>query len=1349
MRVKSISRKLIPLKIVLILGSLALPAVVCSEVVISEIFFQPQRPDGDRLEFVEIFNSDESDVDVGGWHFESGIRFTFPEGVVVPASGHLIVCGDASAFEKAPPPGDSVLAFGDFDGTLSNRGEELVLRDATDAVVDVVSYDDSPPWPQGTDGTGNSLNRICVSASSSDPANWATGVSSPLGFSGQEVCPLPAAPAPSVVISEIFYHPPAEIYGRPIGVDDTAEFVEIHNLLDEPVDLTGWNFTDGIEFSFPDGLKISSGGILVVAKDPVVVRAKFETATQENTIGPWIGQMSNSGERITLSNAEQTVIDSVHYQDSGDWPYPPDGEGRSLERLVLTGPSHDPATWASSVIDRDHYTRYEVTGPAGPRADLDLDTTKFEADFLIGLDGPGEALVDNVFIATIENPDENILLNGEYTNDVNFWTKSGNALSSSWDPSQGVNGTGALRLVASTACPLEGCDQSRIFHGLKQRMSAVLLEGAAGYIIRFDARAVSGSFDMSAGFVKGTRAHACVATPGAQNSVIVEGEEAPTLPPRVSSLGRFPRRPHSDDSVTITAKVWTEDPENAVVRLVFGAHERGDQIVFDQEILLHDDGMNGDRGVADGVYGGELPAFPHNTQVRFRILVEEGGELRWVSPRPMDADVFRGRDVWGYYVSDEQPSSALYGFDLLIDSADGSSFTSVANSLDCRSLSTASLIFDGELYPDIGMRWRGNTACFINKRNFKVRFNRGRYFEGMGRKRLKKMNFNGLWTDKAIIREELAWDFHRQLGAPFVDTEYLRLNVSGHYFGLFLYLEHPDNCFLMNNGLDTDGNLYKATQPPSVALREENGVRRQDDGEYPTGWEEETNRGGDYLDLQGFINGMHDDAEDGDGPSVEFFQENILPDVTIDFQLVNIFLQNIDSSKKNHFLYHDLVNDRWGLLNWDVDLAFGKFFWPKAVDINPQNLFEGRQVGTLNDCLRSEMNPEISHRMFLNPWSMTSLEENTATHNLVDLFFQVGGGFYQRAYLVRFWDLLMEKYRSEIYDLTIDDRIDFLRDEIEDDFELWGRFPTNSGQGDSCDFREDDVDVHVDLMKQEIGLAREYLIAMMEEYTDPEIREHPRMKITEIMYFPESGQESNQYIELINTTGREIDITGWTIDGIDYEFPGQSIIGADEVVIVSHSPALFEALYPQSDAHLFGPWAGALSMNGEILRLRDGAIGDNGQVSGDSYPATIDYLAFETNGDWPSVRPGRSIELVDVTWDRDNDLGRNWRHSPEVGGSPGDWEVLFVRGNANGDATVDLSDIVRILTFLFLGDPAHCKDAADIDDSGRVDISDVIHLLKFLFLGAVEVPPPYPEPGIDPTDDDDLDCRFLALPPNL
>ena len=106
-------------------------------------------------------------------------------------------------------------------------------------------------------------------------------------------------------------------------------------------------------------------------------------------------------------------------------------------------------------------------------------------------------------------------------------------------------------------------------------------------------------------------------------------------------------------------------------------------------------------------------------------------------------------------------------------------------------------------------------------------------------------------------------------------------------------------------------------------------------------------------------------------------------------------------------------------------------------------------------------------------------------------------------------------------------------------------------------------------------------------------------------------------------------------------------------------------------------------MNGEILRLRDGAIGDNGQVSGDSYPATIDYLAFETNGDWPSVRPGRSIELVDVTWDRDNDLGRNWRHSPEVGGSPGDWEVLFVRGNANGDATVDLSDIVRILTFLF------------------------------------------------------------------
>ena len=83
----------------------------------------------------------------------------------------------------------------------------------------------------------------------------------------------------------------------------------------------------------------------------------------------------------------------------------------------------------------------------------------------------------------------------------------------------------------------------------------------------------------------------------------------------------------------------------------------------------------------------------------------------------------------------------------------------------------------------------------------------------------------------------------------------------------------------------------------------------------------------------------------------------------------------------------------------------------------------------------------------------------------------------------------------------------------------------------------------------------------------------------------------------------------------------------------------------------------------------------------------------------------------------------------------------FVRGNANDDATVDISDAVSILGYLFLGSTAPlCLDSADTDDSGLIDLSDAVSLLNHLFQGAGPPAPPYPERGDDPTPDG-LGCR--------
>ncbi len=83
---------------------------------------------------------------------------------------------------------------------------------------------------------------------------------------------------------------------------------------------------------------------------------------------------------------------------------------------------------------------------------------------------------------------------------------------------------------------------------------------------------------------------------------------------------------------------------------------------------------------------------------------------------------------------------------------------------------------------------------------------------------------------------------------------------------------------------------------------------------------------------------------------------------------------------------------------------------------------------------------------------------------------------------------------------------------------------------------------------------------------------------------------------------------------------------------------------------------------------------------------------------------------------------------------------FFLRGDADGNREVDITDAIRILNYLFTGGtPPVCMDAADVNDRGSVDISGAIAILGYLFLGAASPSVPFPLPGPDPTEDD-LGC---------
>ena len=81
-------------------------------------------------------------------------------------------------------------------------------------------------------------------------------------------------------------------------------------------------------------------------------------------------------------------------------------------------------------------------------------------------------------------------------------------------------------------------------------------------------------------------------------------------------------------------------------------------------------------------------------------------------------------------------------------------------------------------------------------------------------------------------------------------------------------------------------------------------------------------------------------------------------------------------------------------------------------------------------------------------------------------------------------------------------------------------------------------------------------------------------------------------------------------------------------------------------------------------------------------------------------------------------------------------DVNFIRGDANGDGRISISDAYRIVMWWWgeLELP-QCRDAADADDNGRLEGQDIAYIVQAQFSGGTSIPPPFPEPGQDPTDD--------------
>ena len=140
-------------------------------------------------------------------------------------------------------------------------------------------------------------------------------------------------------VTEVMFHPASpsesEIAGG-FDDDDEFEYIELQNISDAPIDLSGVRFvqTDvggqsvGVAFDFLDGSiqNLGPGETVLVTENPDAFAARY--GSDLPVAGRWSGGLSNNSEQITLQVGDE-ILQQFTYDD--DWYPETDGSGASLE----------------------------------------------------------------------------------------------------------------------------------------------------------------------------------------------------------------------------------------------------------------------------------------------------------------------------------------------------------------------------------------------------------------------------------------------------------------------------------------------------------------------------------------------------------------------------------------------------------------------------------------------------------------------------------------------------------------------------------------------------------------------------------------------------------------------------------------------------------------------------------------------------------------------------------------------------------------------------------------------------------------------------------------------------------
>jgi Lamin Tail Domain/CotH kinase protein len=384
-----------------------------SNVVINEFLAH----DVTQSQFIELYNRGSAALDVSGCALSTDSQpnvFTLPPGTTIPAHGFLSY-------------NESQLGF-----ALAASGDTIYFWNVTHSrVLDVIRFDAQQTdvsFGRAPDGS----KRLRQLAAATPAATNSVVLNAP------------------VVINEIMY--------APISLNDDDQYVELYNRGNNPVNLGGWQFAQGIDYTFPANTILPAGGYRVVARSIARMQANYSYLNSSDLVGNFGGSLAHKGERLALAMPDSLVTtnglgvvstntiypieNEVTYNIGGRWGKWSHKGGSSLELIDPRADNSLAPNWADSdETQKAPWSTVSVTGV------LDNGTYGSSADELQVLQqDTGECLVDDVKV--IDGGGTNHIANSSFETDASGWTAEGTESQSALDTAEGFSSSKCYHIVA-------------------------------------------------------------------------------------------------------------------------------------------------------------------------------------------------------------------------------------------------------------------------------------------------------------------------------------------------------------------------------------------------------------------------------------------------------------------------------------------------------------------------------------------------------------------------------------------------------------------------------------------------------------------------------------------------------------------------------------------------------------------------------------------------------------------------------------------------------------------------------------------------------------------------------------